>query len=87
MTLMLAVMSPTVKAATPTETPREHVERLERRLDEIKAIDKKQLSREEKKALRGEVKMLKKEMKAVSGGVYISVGAILLIALLIILLA
>jgi hypothetical protein len=37
--------------------------------------------------LRGEVKQIKKEMKALSGGVYISIGALILIALLLILLA
>ncbi len=65
----------------------EQLMRLEQRLEEIRATDLKQLSREEKKALRGEVRQIKKEMKALSGGVYISIGALILIALLLILLA
>lgn len=86
---VLALATPTVNAA-PVVDPieqKEQIQRLQNRLEEIKAIDKSTLSKEEKKALRGEVKQIKKEMKAISGGVYLSVGAILLIALLIILLA
>ena len=85
---IFAVAAPTVNAA-PTVDPVEQkaqIQRLENRLEEIKAIDKTKLSKEEKKALRGEVKKIKKEIKAVSGGVYLSIGAILLIALLLILL-
>jgi hypothetical protein len=88
--LLLAVACPSM-ASTPvahsTETPETQVQRLQNRLEEIKAIDKSTLSKEEKKALRGEVKAIKKEMKTISGGVYLSVGAIILIVLLIILLA
>ena len=58
---------------------------LETRLNEIKALNKHEMTRAERKALRKEVKEIKKEL-AVGGGVYLSVGAILLIALLLILL-
>jgi hypothetical protein len=76
----------TTPVTTPTETPEAQVARLSQRLEEIKSLDKSTMTRSEKKALRGEVKAIKKEMAAVSGGVYISIGAILLIALLLILL-
>jgi len=76
-----------VVPATPTETPAEQVARLEHRLEEIKALDHKSLSNSEKRALRKEVRAIKKEMAEISGGVYISVGALLLIILLIVLLA
>lgn len=59
---------------------------LQDRLEEIKSLDKRDLSRGEKKALRREVREIKKELAAISGGVYLSVGALLLIALLLILL-
>ena len=59
---------------------------LTNRLEELKAIDKSSLSKAEKKALRREVREIKKELAAISGGVYLSVGAIILIALLLILL-
>jgi hypothetical protein len=70
-----------------TEEAQAKADQLMNRLEEIKAIDKKQLSKVEKKALRGEVRAIKKELAAVGGGVYLSVGAIILIVLLIILLA
>ena len=49
-------------------------------------MDKHTLSRSEKKVLRREVREIKKELAAISGGVYLSIGAIILIALLLILL-
>lgn len=55
------------------------------RLEEIKSMDKTNLSGTERKALRKEVRMIKKEMKANSKGVYLSVGAIIIIILLLIL--
>ncbi len=56
------------------------------RLDEIKAMDKSDLSRLEKKALRIEVRETKAELKSMNGGVYLSVGAVIIIILLLILL-
>jgi Skp family chaperone for outer membrane proteins len=61
-------------------------QQLMQRLEEIKAMDKSELTRLEKKSLRKEVTAIKKEMKAVSGGVYLSVGAIIIVILLLILL-
>lgn len=73
--------------APVTETPEQRAAILKDRLEEIKAIDKKKLTRKEKKALRTEVKMIRHELAQISGGVYLSVGAIVLIVLLILLLA
>ena len=56
------------------------------RLKEIKEIKKSELTKAEKKSLRKEVKGIKKEMKAIHGGIYLSLAAILLIILLLILL-
>jgi hypothetical protein len=56
------------------------------RLDEIKAMDKSTLNSKEKKALRKEVRTLKTNLAAINGGVYLSVGAIIIIVLLLILL-
>jgi hypothetical protein len=60
------------------------------RLEEIKAMDLTEKTKSEKKELRAEVKMIKSDLKAEnlnsSGGVYISVGAAILIVLLLILL-
>jgi hypothetical protein len=80
---------PSYSAETPVvapETPEATVARLTERLEEIKAMDHKSMTRAEKKALRKEVREIKQEMAAVSGGVYISVGAIIIILLLLILL-
>lgn len=87
---LLAVASP-VMAASNHEPVIENREaeakatRLKNRLEEIKALDKRHLSPVEKKALRVEVREIKKEL-ASGGGVYLSVGAIILIVLLLILL-
>lgn len=62
------------------------VQQMGERLQEIKAIDKSSLTKAEKKSLRSEVVDIKKEMKAVSGGVYLSIGALVLILILLIIL-
>lgn len=55
------------------------------RLEEIESMDKSDLTSSEKRELRKEVRDIKKELKELSGGVYISVGAAILIVLLLIL--
>ena len=75
---------PPVKPAS--ETSQQRVLQLERRLEEIHAMDLHSLSRSEKKALRKEVRAIKKETAVLSGGVYVSIGALIIIALLLILL-
>lgn len=67
-------------SAAKTEEPR--AQQLLQRLEEIRDMNKSELTRLEKKSLRKEVKEIKKEMK---GGVYLSVGAIIIIILLLIL--
>ncbi len=59
---------------------------LKNRLEDIRALDKSKLSTKERKALRMEVKGIKKELSTMAGGVYLSIGAIVLIVLLLILL-
>lgn len=61
------------------------MEVLEKRVDEIKSIDFSILEKSEKRALKDELKEIKKEM-AIGGYITISVGALLLIVLLVILL-
>ncbi|MGD0342791.1 MAG: hypothetical protein ABSA76_13895 [Bacteroidales bacterium] len=56
------------------------------RLDEIKAMDKSELKSSEKKNLRKEVKSINHKLREISGGVYLSVGAIILIVLLLVIL-
>jgi hypothetical protein len=56
------------------------------RLLEINALDKSHMSASEKKVLRKEVRSIKGRGNYARGGIYLSVGAILIIVLLIVLL-
>ncbi|HEY6503713.1 MAG TPA: hypothetical protein VIZ28_07065 [Chitinophagaceae bacterium] len=70
-------------SAAKTENPR--AQQLLQRLEDIKSMDKSELTRLEKRSLRKETREIKKEMKANNGGVYLSIGAIIIIILLLIL--
>ena len=56
------------------------------RLDKINEMDKSKMSSQEKLQLRKEVRSIKSQLKDLSGGIYLSLGAIIIILLLIILL-
>jgi len=81
----------TVSAATVkdkvemTTEQKVQLEKITNRVEEIRAMDKSNLSRAEKKELRKELRTMKKEARAMGGGVYLSVGAIIIIILLLIL--
>lgn len=64
----------------------EEIQCLVDRVNEIRDMDKKQLSRDDKRALRQEVKDIKQILKEQDYVIYISLTALLLILLLIILL-
>jgi hypothetical protein len=83
--MLAAEKSPIAVSNTPKEVPAE-VKVLLNRLDEIKAMDKSELSSTEKKELRKEVRTIKSELKSSGNGLYLSVGAIIIIILLLILL-
>jgi hypothetical protein len=82
------IASEKAKIAAMTDDQREAlIQHMEGRVNEIYAMDMSKLSAEERKSLRDEVKGIKKESKWVrGGGIYISVGALLVIILLLILL-
>ncbi|MBR9998999.1 MAG: hypothetical protein KFF73_08510, partial [Cyclobacteriaceae bacterium] len=71
-----------------TEQRQARVNVLENRLRELEAMDLKSLEKRDKKELTKEVKDINRELKrhATSGGVYISVGVLLLVIILLILL-
>jgi SMC interacting uncharacterized protein involved in chromosome segregation len=73
---------------TPTETKavQAEVAKLETRLESIRAMDKSTLDRSEKRVLRKEVRAIKAELKEKRHGVYVSVGAFIIIILLLIIL-
>ncbi len=61
------------------------LKRITDRVEEIKSMDKSDLSKDERKALKKELKELKQQARAMGGGVYLSVGAIIIIILVLIL--
>lgn len=56
------------------------------RLNEIDALDKENLKSSEKRQLRKEVRTIKHKLMANGGGVYVSVGALILVLILLIIL-
>lgn len=57
------------------------------RVEQIRSMDKSDLSREEKKALRAELKQMKSEANAIgNGGIYLSVTALLVIIVILLIL-
>ena len=94
-TLMSFIAFPNSIMATETTSPAlventeeipEEIKVMLDRLDEIKDMDKSALNRIEKKALRKEVRTIKKDIRASGNGLYISSGAIIIILLVIIIL-
>jgi phosphomevalonate kinase len=78
-----------VKAMT-LDQQKSRVVEIKARIAEIKAMDKSTLTREEKKELRSELKSMRSEAKVMDsaaggGGIYLSVGAIIIIILILIL--
>ncbi len=56
------------------------LEQLTSRVEQIRNMDKSELNRQEKRALRTELKQMKSEANAISnGGIYLSVTALLVI--------
>ena len=56
------------------------------RVEEIKEMDKSSLTKAEKKELRNELRETKKELKNNGRGIYLSVGALLVVIILLVLL-
>jgi predicted PurR-regulated permease PerM len=77
---VIVTESSQTNSSAKTETPR--AQQLLQRLEDIKDMNKSGLTRLERKSLRKEVQEIKKEMK---GGIYLSVGAVIIVILLLIL--
>jgi hypothetical protein len=86
--LQLNAANRTEPTTLPAPKPTESVEakNLELRLNEINSMDKTNMKSAEKKSLRKEVKSINHRLHDISGGVYLSVGAIVLIVILLIVL-
>lgn len=75
-----------VKKTEVSVKDEERAKILNDRLIEIKEMDKSSMTVTERRELRKEVKEIKEELAQLSGGVYLSIGAIIVILLLLILL-
>ena len=90
--LLLSVFSTPIIASekvpliieNPKEIPIE-VQAMYHRMDEIKAMDKSNLTYVQKKELRKELKTIKTQLRTTNHGLYLSLGAIIIIVLLLIL--
>ena len=71
---------------TVNTTKAEQANMLIARLNEINEVEKSSLTFKQKRAMRKEVRHINKELRQINGGVYLSVGAIIIIILLLILL-
>jgi len=75
-----------LKSGESAKTEKVHAEALISRIHEIASLNKKELNREERSQLKKEVTGIKKELKELGGGVYISATLLVIIIILIILL-
>ena len=81
-----SIADPVAKEVTLTDAQKEaKLQAIKDRVEEIKAMDKSQLSKEQKQELKAELKTMKTQARAMGGGIYLSVGAIIIIILLLIL--
>ncbi|SDE41164.1 hypothetical protein SAMN05216464_10637 [Mucilaginibacter pineti] len=82
----LTPLSKETIATMTDEQKQARIEEIKARVNEIKAMKKSDLTKEERKELRTELKGLKHEANAMGGGgIYLSVGAIIIIILVLIL--
>jgi hypothetical protein len=90
LTILALFLSVQFVHATPEKDPKKELTEaqqirlaeMEERLEEIKAMDFKSMSKDEIKSVRSE---MKEEAKKAGNGVYLSVGAIIIILLILIL--
>ncbi len=96
-TLLVVLMSLTLASTSAfSKNPRKaniteviseaEAQKLTSRLDEIKAMDASSMTRKQKRELRHEVNAINETLHTSSGGVYVSVGALIIIILLLIIL-
>jgi DNA-binding protein H-NS len=67
------------------EQKRARLEEIKNRVNEIKPIDRSTLTKTDRKALKKELREMNKEARVMKGGIYLSVGAIIIIILVLIL--
>lgn len=72
--------------AMTNEQKEARMEAIRDRVNEIRAMDRSTLSRADRKTLKKELKEMNKEARAIKGGIYLSVGAVIVIIILLIIL-
>jgi hypothetical protein len=84
--LPLQSSAATIEPATsiPAPTPAEAADTKTLRLNEINMMDKSNLKSADKKELRKEVRSINHKLREISGGVYLSASAIILILILLV---
>lgn len=81
-----AIENPAIPAKTDTKLTEAQATKLKDRVEEIRNMDKSNMSASEKLALRKEVKEIKQTVKKDGGYVYIGTGTLILIVVLLIIL-
>ncbi|SNS59151.1 hypothetical protein SAMN06295967_11378 [Belliella buryatensis] len=83
-----AAMAKDVKKEKSELTAEEQLrlEEINNRVEEIKALDFADMTKAERREVKSELKEMRAEAKAMGNGVYLSVGAIIIILLILILL-
>ena len=82
----VGVKAESVSSSRPAPVVLNEYTTLIARLDEINNLDVSKLGKAEKKELRAEVRSIKKVLRDGNGGIYLSVGALIVIILLLIIL-
>ena len=77
-----ATITPATSIPAPTPAETAEAKMLTLRLKEINMMDKSNLKSADKKDLRKEVRSINHKLREISGGVYLSVSAIILILIL-----
>lgn len=78
--------SDVVPNKTENKMSEEEISRLTRRVEEIRDMDKSELTAKEKKELRKELREIRENVKRDGGYIYIGAGTLLVVILLVILL-
>jgi hypothetical protein len=79
-----ATVTPATSIPAPTPAETAEAKTLNLRLNEINMMDKSNLKSADKKELRKEVRSINHKLREISGGVYLSVSAIILIMILLV---
>ena len=82
----LQAQAPREKAKVELRTENAEIKFLTERLETIRKMDKSKMTAPQRKELRKEVHAIKEKLEVHSGGIYISVGAAILIAIILLIL-